>query len=117
MEDAVTQLVGVLLCPPLSEGMGRRGDRSQSVTAGDFRHRATQIGEFGARSLDRFAHGSADLELSAQEFSTETSAQVRLEFVDQRLRRLADQIPGVQVDEQVFLFDANRETWFVDCHQ
>ena len=93
------------------------GDWSQPVTAGDLRYRSPQMDEFGARILNRAADGSADLELGAQKFPAEAPAKSRLEFVDQRRRRLTDQIPRTQVDEQVLLFNANRETRFVDRHQ
>ena len=115
-EDVVALLVGMLLGPPFGEGMGGRRNRRQPELIGDAADRAAQMDELVARLRHGLAYAGADLDLRAQEFGADLSAQRFLALGEQRRRRLLGQVAAILVDEEIFLLDAEGEAWFLDGH-
>ncbi len=116
-ENVVALLVGVLLALPFGEGMGGGGDRGEAELAGDGADRAAQPHELVAGLLHRVADAGADLDLRAQEFGTHLAAQRLLAFGEQGGRRLGREVAAFLIDEEIFLLDADGETWFADGHR
>ena len=112
LQDAVPQLVGGLLLTPLGKGMRGSGDRRQTVAASDLRDGAAQVDQVGPRLGDGPADGGADFDLRAKKFPAEVAGEPCLEGVDERGRRLADQIPRPPVDEKVLFLDPDAEAGF-----
>ena len=70
-------------------------------------------------SCNGVADAGADLDLRAQELGADLAAIVEqglLAFGEEGRGRLLCQVAAVLVDEEVFLFDADCETWLADRH-
>ena len=117
LQDAVPQLVGGLLLAPLSKGMRRRSDRRQTVFTGDLRNGAAQVHQVSPRLCDGSADRGADFNLRAKEFPAEVAGELYLVGLDERGRRLADQIPRLPVDEKVLFLDPDAEAGLSQRHQ
>ena len=115
-QHVVALLVGVVLALPFGKGMRRGRDRREPELVGDLADRAAEVDQLVARLLHRGAYARADLDLRAQELGADLAAQSLLAFGEKGRRRLLDKVAGGAIDEEIFLLDADGETWFLDRH-
>jgi len=109
-QRVVTFPVGGFLVQPAGPGMGGRGHRRQPVLPGHVHHRAAQPRQILADFLDGVTDPRADLDLGPHELRTHLAAEAFLALIHDRPRRVGAQVTGLLVDEQVFFFNADRES-------
>jgi len=109
VEPAVAFALGMLLVLRPRRRMGRGGDRRHAELAGELGHGPAQFQKLGARRGGVLADPGLDLDLGAQEFRADPRAEPALAALQQFGRQGADQLPGLQIDEQVLLLDPQRE--------
>ncbi len=90
--------------------MGGGGDRRQAVIFGDFGNGSPEFGQIFPSIGDGGRDLGVDLDLSFQELMRHKSLNAFLAGPKQRFRRIAGDVPGFQVNQQVFLFDTDGET-------
>jgi hypothetical protein len=105
---------------PFGERMRRGGDRGEAVIGGGGGDDIAQPGEIVARFLDVAADARAHLDLGAHEFGADLAAdfaQGLFAVAEQRLWRIADEVTGGFVDEEIFFLDAQSKTRLAQTHQ
>ena len=91
--------------------MRRGGDGRQAVLVGDLGDGVADRRQAIARLGDGFTNLGVDLDLGLQEFVRYQSLDALLAGLEQGLRRVAGDVPGFLVDQQVFFFDADGDGW------
>ena len=115
-KDVVALFVGMLLALPLGEGVRGGGDRREAELVGNAADRGAKLDQLVAHLLHRPADPCADLELGAQEFGADLSAQGLFGLGKERGRELRREVARLLVDEEILLLDADAERRFLDRH-
>ena len=115
-QGLIAVLVDKLLLLPSREGMGRGGDGRQAVVIRHLGDRGPKIGEVIARLAHGGAGMGADLDLGAQKFRRYPALQHGRALTQHGLGRLDGEIAAGLVDEEVFLFYADGQRWWVERH-
>ena len=109
-DNGVALLLGVGLFLPAGKRVRRGGDGRQAVFIGDLGDngpdRRQVFVDFGDVGRDL----GVDFDLRPQEFMRDNALDAFLAVLEQCFRRVAGDVPGLLVDEQVFLLDADGET-------
>ena len=105
----VALLVRVPLRAPCCEGMRRRCDWRQAITARDDGDRIAKMRQVRAGSGHARAYLGRDLDLRPLVLSDETVAQLGGALVQHLLRGLAHKSARGEADEEVFLLNPERE--------
>src|SRR6185437_2468138 len=93
----------------LGERMSGRRDRGAPEPAGHLGDDGAQARKIGAGLGDGAAGTGARLELAAQEARIHLTATAARALLEERRRWILVDVARVEVDEQIFFFDADRE--------
>ena len=99
----------------VGERVGRGGDGGDGVFLGNVRDGAAQPGQLLPRGFEVLVDAGADLDLRAEELGRHLLAERLLALLHQ-LGRRCSKPAALQVDEVVFLLDAEREGRLLGAH-
>ena len=109
-EDAVALEVDRRLLGPARPRVGGGRDHAKAELARTSRDRGSKVRQFLVRFADRGADRGADLDLRLQELVGHLRSQRLFATPHEAGRRPACKSPGLGIDEQVFLLDAQSQS-------
>ena len=100
-----------LLFPPLGKGVGGGSDDLHPEFPGGLHDGPAKVPQIFTEGGDGGVGPGAHLDLGSQQFVCDPFAQQLLAFGEHGRIGIRNQIPGLGIDQHVFLFDPHRERW------
>ena len=111
-DGVIAIAVGRFLLVPRREGVGGGRNRGDAVFSRDTRDGPAHVFQFAQRVSRFAADRGADFNLALQEFWAHLAAEHVLTLAEKAWWLFGDQIAGFEIDEEIFLLDAEGEVLF-----